>query len=137
MASLATPAARQRITERYNRICQICGKKTNKRIPTDYPELDHLVPRSKGGKDSEWNLRLVCQGCNNRRRNLAGTELMTKFIVGVHQTFNDFDLSLLQYEVRHGSISLESLELFEQQLNTELGEMIRFLTRMKNREFDF
>lgn len=29
--------------------------------------VDHIVPRSKGGKDVLENLRLCCRGCNARR----------------------------------------------------------------------
>lgn len=32
-------------------------------------ELDHIVPRSKGGTDQSENLQLLCNDCNRRKGN--------------------------------------------------------------------
>ena len=50
--------------------CHICGKKTNINghyLDNNYPTLDHLVPRSKGGSDEDYNLATCCRECNTLR----------------------------------------------------------------------
>lgn len=50
--------------------CQLCSSPV--RLDADvnhprYPNLDHIVPYSKGGSDDEANLRLACRQCNLMR----------------------------------------------------------------------
>ena len=50
--------------------CHLCGKKTNINghyLDNNYPTLDHLVPRSKGGSDEDYNLATCCRECNTLR----------------------------------------------------------------------
>lgn len=60
------------IFERDGYICQHCGKKTrpdyNQYHPL-YPELDHIVPSSKGGAHTRKNTQCLCRRCNNYKRN--------------------------------------------------------------------
>jgi 5-methylcytosine-specific restriction endonuclease McrA len=43
--------------------CQYCGKRPNQRDLN----LDHVVPRSRGGQDSWENLVVSCRGCNLKK----------------------------------------------------------------------
>jgi 5-methylcytosine-specific restriction endonuclease McrA len=43
--------------------CHYCGRKLNKKTAT----LDHVKPRSKGGKDGYANLVLACEPCNKEK----------------------------------------------------------------------
>lgn len=43
------------------RVCWICGGPAS--------TVDHVMPRSKGGDDSDGNLRPACHSCNSRRGN--------------------------------------------------------------------
>ena len=47
--------------------CGICGK----RVPFNQMTLDHIVPRSKGGKNTRENLRLAHMMCNAIRRDVG------------------------------------------------------------------
>ena len=56
--------------------CQLCGRKTrpdykNCNLPL-YPNLDHIVPLSKGGEHSKKNTQCLCRECNVRKHN-SGT----------------------------------------------------------------
>lgn len=51
---------RHNIFKRDNFSCQYCG--TDKELT-----LDHLIPKSKGGKASWTNLVTACKGCNARK----------------------------------------------------------------------
>ena len=56
------------ILERDNYRCYICGIKTPKKLRGTYednaPEVDHIIPLSKGGLHVESNLRCACRKCN-------------------------------------------------------------------------
>jgi len=53
--------------------CQICGTKTPKALRGTYkpnaPELDHIVPISKGGSHSKSNSQTSCRRCNAEKSN--------------------------------------------------------------------
>ncbi len=55
------------IFERDGWICQICGRKINKRLKYPNPlskSIDHIVPLSKGGDDSPANVQATHLRCN-------------------------------------------------------------------------
>jgi len=49
----------------YGYLCHLCGGE----IEDGEFNLDHLVPRSRGGSDEPWNLRPAHRACNVRRGN--------------------------------------------------------------------
>ncbi|MDP8212334.1 MAG: HNH endonuclease [Candidatus Zapsychrus exili] len=61
------------IFERDNYICQLCGRKTrpNYKNPHHclYPNLDHILPLSKGGEHSKRNTQCLCHKCNMEKNN--------------------------------------------------------------------
>jgi 5-methylcytosine-specific restriction endonuclease McrA len=59
---------RQAIFRRDNHTCQYCGSKQNL-------TLDHVHPRSRGGKDTWENLVTACVTCNNRKGDRRADEL--------------------------------------------------------------
>ena len=50
--------------------CQLCGISTKER-PLD---VDHIVPRSRGGKTDLTNLQALCSKCNRSKRNQDETD---------------------------------------------------------------
>lgn len=54
--------------------CVYCGKpevKIPPARPVDKHQLDHLVPRVKGGKDEPSNLVTACKSCNSARHDMT------------------------------------------------------------------
>ena len=47
----------------YNGCCGICGKKIE-----DNPTIDHIIPKSLGGKSTLDNLQLAHDSCNQNKR---------------------------------------------------------------------
>lgn len=51
---------RFKLLEKYNFTCQYCGRKS----PNVKLEIDHIIPKSKGGTNNETNLIVACHDCN-------------------------------------------------------------------------
>ena len=60
------------VSRRDQNICQIC--RCN--IPDDEMNYDHIIPYSKGGSSQVNNIRILCQTCNNVRRNDFESEFL-------------------------------------------------------------
>lgn len=52
---------RRQVLERDNYTCVYCGKKS------EYLEVDHVLPRSRGGLDTLDNLVCACRSCNRSK----------------------------------------------------------------------
>jgi len=55
------------VFERDNWMCQICGRKINKRLKWPNPQsksIDHIIPLSRGGNDSPLNVQAAHLRCN-------------------------------------------------------------------------
>ena len=60
-------ALRKNAAERSNRVCYICQEK----IPEDQPvTMDHITPKSDGGRDEESNVGCACKRCNDDKSNV-------------------------------------------------------------------
>jgi len=70
----------KRILDRDNWHCRICGKSTPRElrgtIKSNAPELDHIIPLSRGGSHTYSNLQCVCRACNIRKSNNFGNQLI-------------------------------------------------------------
>ena len=53
-----------------DRICQLCGATKLDRML----EVDHIVPRSKGGTNDPSNLQVLCSRCNRAKSNRDKTD---------------------------------------------------------------
>jgi len=55
--------------------CELCG------VPADEKalEVDHIVPRNKGGTDDVTNLQALCYSCNAMKRDRDDTDFRTRF----------------------------------------------------------
>jgi len=52
--------------------CPECGRKMQNKRKGDresYMTIDHIIPKSKGGKKNLENLRPLCRKCNGKRGN--------------------------------------------------------------------
>jgi hypothetical protein len=86
---------RFRILARDNFTCQYCGA----RAPEATLEVDHIVPRSRGGKNSPENLRTACFSCNRGKSDIS---------LGYKLTEEDYRILRL-LEHAHFSAALDEL----------------------------
>lgn len=64
-------------------MCQLCGSKTRPDLKDVhhhlYPNLDHIIPLSKGGDHSMKNTQCLCRGCNMTKFNNVGGDQLRFF----------------------------------------------------------
>jgi 5-methylcytosine-specific restriction endonuclease McrA len=65
-----TKLSRENIYARDGYSCQYCGE----RYGAEYLTLDHILPKSRGGKANWKNLVTCCTWCNNKKDNRTPTE---------------------------------------------------------------
>ena len=61
---------RRNVAWKYNHKCQYCGQSFKFSDLT----MDHVIPRSRGGDSSWWNIVIACKRCNNRKSNRTPAE---------------------------------------------------------------
>ncbi len=66
--TLAGYEVREYVLEKWGRKCAYCGKKN---IPL---QMEHLIPRTRGGSNRVSNLTLACEPCNQRKGNQTAAE---------------------------------------------------------------
>ncbi len=67
---------RRNIYARDNNTCQYCGK----RYSSSELSLDHVVPRSRGGRSTWVNLVCCCVRCNSKKGGMSPSEARLKLI---------------------------------------------------------
>jgi len=70
--------SRRAIYKLYNKQCQYCAKY----FGTEELTIEHVVPRSRGGKTRWENCVLACVGCNSKKANRTPQEAKMKLICG-------------------------------------------------------
>lgn len=65
--------SRHNVLRRDNFLCQYCG--TNRNLT-----LDHLLPRSRGGEDTWFNIVTACSKCNSRKGDRTPEEAGLKLL---------------------------------------------------------
>ncbi|MDV5121924.1 MAG: HNH endonuclease [Candidatus Scalindua sp.] len=89
---------RKNIFARDKNICQYCGK----RFPTSELSLDHVVPRTQGGKSTWKNIVCACTDCNKhkggRRPVEAGMKLIRKPVQPKHCPIIQLKLGSNKYQ---------------------------------------
>ncbi|MBW2099305.1 MAG: RRXRR domain-containing protein [Deltaproteobacteria bacterium] len=69
---LAGYEVKEYLLEKWDRACVYCGKEN---IPL---EVEHIVPKSKGGSDRVSNLTIACIQCNQRKNNQPIEQFLAK-----------------------------------------------------------
>jgi len=66
--SLAGYELREYLLEKFQRKCAYCGKSN---LPL---QVEHIIPKSRGGTNSLTNLTIACEKCNQKKDNKTASE---------------------------------------------------------------
>jgi len=80
------PVTRRNVIKRDKYTCQYCGKHLGKKEYT----VDHIIPRSKGGKNTWENLVASCRKCNFKKANKSLGETNMRLLKEPKQPSRDF-----------------------------------------------
>lgn len=75
-----------RIIKRAKSRCEACGVSSEERAL----DIDHIIPKNKGGSDDESNLQALCYKCNRQKRDTDDTDFHK-----VKESYKDKDNSCL------------------------------------------
>ena len=64
---------KEKLGKEYGSVCNACSMDDYKNL-----EIDHIVPKSKGGQDTYGNYQLLCGNCNRRKGNSTMEHLRAK-----------------------------------------------------------
>jgi 5-methylcytosine-specific restriction endonuclease McrA len=79
--NLPLPLSRRALLLRDNYTCQYCGEQPGRELLT----IDHVLPRSRGGR-TEWeNVVAACAPCNRRKSNRTPDEANMKLLNNPHR----------------------------------------------------
>lgn len=71
----------EKLIERDGNTCYICGIRTSKEggcYDPKYPNIEHVHPRSLGGEDAWYNVKVACRDCNVRKNNIPLEEFLKR-----------------------------------------------------------
>ncbi len=71
-----TTAQRRRILQHYGNVCYYCHES----FPEAELEIDHVLPRSRGGQATEDNLVVACKSCNRNKSDRTPEEWQPKHL---------------------------------------------------------
>jgi len=63
----ASPATKTAVRTRDNNRCVYCGKRTTSKAGARQSNIDHSVPKSRGGNNTMKNLQNTCRRCNQEK----------------------------------------------------------------------
>lgn len=69
VGELFAAAMKKEVLKKYDNRCIICGNSTSSDLA-----IDHLIPYSKGGKNTLENAIVLCTKCNNKKKDKVGAE---------------------------------------------------------------
>lgn len=88
------PFSRENIYARDGHRCQYCGKI----FPEKELTLDHVFPKSRGGKDEWDNIVTCCKACNQKKADKTPSEAGMPLINEPHQPKDYWDFELRKFD---------------------------------------
>lgn len=110
------------LLEKWQRKCAYCDKQN---VPL---EIEHIVPKSKGGSDRTSNLTLACRSCNEKKGNSSIQEYLGHNKAKLNKVLNQTKKSLKDPAAVNASRYAigEKLKIFNMDVNFSSGGRTKF-----------
>jgi len=89
--------------------CWYCGRQLmpleglkrfiNRKLPANYPTLEHVIPAAIGGSNNTRNMRASCTKCNSQKSHKAVFEHLPTDVAHLHKMIEDIANQLIHQEV--------------------------------------
>ena len=98
-AGYVSGSVRYNLLKRAKSRCELCGITADQKAL----EIDHIIPRNKGGSDEESNLQVLCYSCNASKRDTDDTDFR-----GVLESYNHREQSCTFCRISEESVLWEN-----------------------------
>lgn len=115
---------RKIVYEKSSGICCICGCRLhidkNSYNSNEYAQIDHIHPKSLGGRSNIDNLRALCKSCNSKRMNRSGEKLISTIVNSINNSNIETNqrLMFLQDDYNNGLVSDKKLEMLKEKIKS-------------------
>ena len=100
--------------------CSMCFETS---LDSNFVHLDHIIPRKLGGKDVIENMDILCIKCNSSRGATIGFDKPRLILKDMENQINKISIKHLNYEMKHGNISKNSLEDFKKEVARRIDDI--------------
>lgn len=92
--------------------CLMCNKKLQNLTPhdDDYMQIDHLIPKYKGGKNNIDNLMPLCRSCNSAKRDRDSIDIALSLKNNITNSFKNYYTLLISYEKSQGTFNKKTFD---------------------------
>ena len=105
---LRNKSLKEKILEKQGNCCHYCGKK----LEADEITIDHLLPRSRGGKTDKSNLAICCGKCNSEKSSMTEQEYW-KYLEIKKLLTNEKEIKALKRLILKDYFSIKNLNIEE------------------------
>lgn len=100
------PIIRERILKRFNNKCVQCGSEEKLHI-------DHIIPISRGGREDEDNMQVLCRTCNLKKG--KGLDFTKYFKTGIDNEYILLDRSFIEIlpNLKSGEFTAILIQMFK------------------------
>lgn len=110
-----TKKMREQLYNEMNGRCAYCGQK----IDLSEMQVDHIIPRYRGGSNNLENLICSCRSCNHYKRAANLPEFRRKIFTMIDRLKKDY---VFKIAVRYGMITINKVDdnFYFERLNNDL-----------------
>lgn len=113
MSKSISTEKRIKILSKTNGLCVMCNKmlQTDNYFKDDFCCIDHLIPRTKNGKNKISNLFPICRSCNCSKNNKNTNDIILDLINSINNINSKRFLNVFRYENNHNPDSVDFIKL--------------------------